>query len=215
MSCEPPRSARTFDALLTLPLRALSVLAETFPFQVSLREESHTIGNLDPPRPAAGVLADAQPSAAPFGTTHELLGLHDAGVERHHPYATLADAAIDCPRADRWLSRARARQQGRYGAFWDSEDLASVDAADPGLGRPAARFLHGLNLTGIAPITLANDPFWNVRAFDNALSRHDGYRLSSFICAMNQLVLDDITESAPRMIDTMGVPDRQDFDARP
>ena len=40
---------------------------------------------------------------------------------------------------------------------------------------------------------LGNDPFWNVRAFDNALSRHDGYRRSSFICALSQLVLDDIT----------------------
>ena len=55
------------------------------------------------------------------------------------------------------------------------------------------RFQHGLPLTGIAPISLGNDPFWNVRAFDNALSRHDGYRRSSFICALSQLVLDDIT----------------------
>lgn len=208
MSCAPPKAAEPLDALLTLPLRILSAIAETFPFQVSMREESHTIGNLDPPRPAAGVLADRQPSAAPFGTTLELLGLHEAGTERHHPYATLADAAIDCPRSDRWLSRARARQADRAGSSWDSEDLAPAGAVNPDDGRPAARFLHGLNLTGIAPITLANDPFWNMRAFDNALSRHDGYRLSSFICAMNQLVMDDITESVPRMVDTMQVPDR-------
>ncbi|WP_018262266.1 hypothetical protein [Methylobacterium sp. WSM2598] len=215
MSCAPPRPAGILDRLLTLPLRALSVLAETFPFQVSLREESHTIGNLDPPRPAAGVLADAQPSAAPFGTTHELLGLQEAGVERHHPYATLADAAIDCPRSDGWLTRARARRRDRHGAFWDSEDPGPPDAPERAAGRPAARFLHGLPLTGIAPITLANDPFWNVRAFDNALSRHDGYRLSSFICAMSQLVMDDITESSPRMIDRTGPADRQVLDARP
>ncbi|MBY0294742.1 MAG: hypothetical protein K2X71_01710 [Methylobacterium sp.] len=209
MTCTPPRRASVLDRLLTLPLRAVSVLAETFPFQVSLREESRTIGNLDPPRPAAGVLADAQPSAAPFGTTHELLGLREAGVERHNPYATLADAAIDCPRTDGWLTRARARRQDGHGAFWDSEDLGPPEAPDGAAGRPAARFLHGLPLTGIAPITLASDPFWNVRAFDNALSRHDGYRLSSFICAMNQLVMDDITQSSPRMIDTMGGPVRQ------
>jgi hypothetical protein len=30
-----------------------------------------------------------------------------------------------------------------------------------------------------------------MRAFDTALVRHDGYMLSSFICAMNQLVMDD------------------------
>ncbi len=209
MSCAPPKAAGALDALLTLPLRALATVAETFPFQVSQREESHTIGNLDPSRPAAGVLADAQPSAAPFGTTHELLGLRDAGAEGHHPYATLADAAIDCPRSDRWLTRGRARRKELSGLFWDSEDLAPAESADPKLGRPAARFVHGLNLTGIAPITLANDPFWNMRAFDNALSRHDGYRLSSFICAMNQLVMDDITENVPRMIDRMAAPGRQ------
>ncbi|WP_236960293.1 hypothetical protein [Methylobacterium durans] len=214
MTCMPPRHAAALDAFLTLPLRALSAIAETFPFQVSLREESRTIGNLDPPRPAAGVLADTQPSAAPFGTTHEMLGLHDTGRERHHAYATLADAPIDCPRSDGWLTRARMRRQDRFTQFWDSEDLAA-DPAGPGLGRPAARFVHGLHLSGIAPITLANDPFWNLRAFDNALSRHDGYRLTSFICAMNQLVMDDITESTPQMIDTMGPLGGHGFNVKP
>ncbi len=208
MSCAPPEPAGLLDRVLTAPLRAAALVAATFPFQVSLPEESHTIGNLDPPRPAAGVLADAQPSAAPFGTTHELLGLQTTGTERHHAYASLADADLDCPRSDRWLSRARAKRQEQRGLSWDSEDLASADAGVPGQGRSAARFLHGLHLTGIAPITRANDPFWNVRAFDNALSRHDGYRLSSFICALNQLVMDDITASVPETSDRMADPDR-------
>lgn len=65
------------------------------------------------------------------------------------------------------------------------------------------RFQHGLPFTGIAPITLGNDPFWNVRAFDNALSRHDGYRRSSFICALNQLVMDDIGDALPPPQDTV------------
>ncbi|TXN21491.1 hypothetical protein FV217_14430 [Methylobacterium sp. WL9] len=186
-----------------MPIRALSLLAATFPFQDSSREDSHTIGNLDPPRPAAGVLADAQRSAAPFGTTHELLGLHASGAEKHHPYATLADAPIPCPPTNRWLTRARAAQAGQFGSFWDSETLAPAERGVRGQGGPAAEFLHGLHFTGIAPITAANDPFWNVRAFDNALSRHDGYRLSSFICAMNQLVLDDITGVPADMIGTM------------
>lgn len=190
MSCSAPQEPDLLSRLVTLPIRALSLLAATFPFQVSSREDSHTIGNLDPPRPAAGVLADAQPSSSPFGTTHELLGLHEQGEEKHNPYATLADAPIDCPRANRWLTRARAQQDDAYGQFWDSENLAPADATVPGQGSPAAQFLHGLQLTGIAPITRANDPFWNMRAFDNALSRHDGYRLSSFICAMSQLVMD-------------------------
>ena len=78
--------------------------------------------------------------------------------ERHNAYATLADADIDCPRADAWLSRARVKRQAQHGVFWDSEDLAAAGPG-PGQGRPAARFLHGLHLTGIAPITRANDPF--------------------------------------------------------
>ncbi len=41
------------------------------------------------------------------------------------------------------------------------------DEGDPADGmRRNAR--GGVQLTGIAPITRANDPFWNVRAFDNA-----------------------------------------------
>ena len=192
-------SCRTFEApslwqsLESLPARTLALIAATFPFQNTSVDQTHTIGNLDPPRPAAGVLADALPSAAPFGTTHELLGLHTSGSERHNPYATLADADIDCPITNQWLSRARERRQDQSGLFWDSEDLAPASPGTVGGGAPTARFLHGLHLSGIAPITRANDPFWNVRAFDNALSRHDGYRLTSFICAMNQLVLDDIT----------------------
>ena len=197
MSCAVPDEPGLLDRILTLPLRTLSFLASTFPFQVSLPEDSHTIGNLDPPRPAAGVLADAQPSGSPFGTTHEMIGLAPTGVERRHPYGTLADADIDCPRANRWLTRARRATQ--YGLAWDSEDLAPPEPGIDDQGGPAVRFQHGLPLTGIAPITLANDPFWNVRAFDNALSRHDGYRLPSFICALNQLVLDDITEATLRM----------------
>ena len=207
MSCTTSEPSDLLSRLQTLPIRALSTLAATFPFQDFAREESHTIGNLDPPRPAAGVLADAQPSASPFGTTHELLGLHAPGDEKHHPYATLADAPIECPLTNRWLARARAKQADQYGLYWDSQNLGPGDPNVSGQGAPAAQFLHGLQFTGIAPVTRANDPFWNIRAFDNALSRHDGYRLSSFICAMNQLVLDDITGVPVDMISILRDPD--------
>ena len=202
-SCQHYPEAGFLAALESLPVRVLSLLAATFPFQTSNVEESHTIGNLDAPRPPAGVLADALPSAAPFGTTHELLGLHRFGEERHNPYATLADAPIDCPPTNGWLMRARAQRKDQHGMFWDSEDLGPAAAGTPDEGRPTARFLHGLQLSGVAPITRANDPFWNVRAFDNALSRHDGYRLTSFICAMNALVMDDITTDNPPLTATI------------
>ena len=182
-----------FAEVKSLPARIFALLAGTFPFQNSVREESHTIGHLDPARPADGLLADTLPSAAPFGTTHELLGLHEAGFEKHHPYATLADAPLNCPAANHWLIRARQKRADQDGAYWDSENLAPPTAGAVGEGRPAAQFVHGFALSGTAAITLGDDPFWNMRAFDNALSRHDGYRLTSFICAINQLVMDEIT----------------------
>jgi len=189
-----------FAQLKSLPARIFALLAGTFPFQNSVREESHTIGHLDPARPADGLLADTLPSAAPFGTTHELLGLHEAGFEKHHPYATLADAPLNCPPANNWLIRARQNRADQDGAYWDSESLAPSTPGALGQGKPAAEFVHGFALSGTAAITLGNDPFWNMRAFDNALSRHDGYRLSSFICAMNQLVMDEITGVPSSMI---------------
>jgi hypothetical protein len=68
------------------------------------------------------------------------------------------------------------------------------------------QFLHGFNLGGTAAIVRANDPFWNIRAFDNALSKHDGFRLSSFICAMHQLVMDEITASSQTMPNKAVIP---------
>ena len=212
--CEAPRPVGLLARLATLPIRTAATIAATFPFQVTAPEESHTIGNLDPRRPANGLLADALPSAAPFGTTHELLGLQAAGVEAHHPYATLADAPIDCPVSNRWLYRAREAQKAQYGLFWNSETLAPPEPDVAGQGKPAAQILHGLQLTGISPITRANDPFWNMRAFDNALSRHDGYRLSSFICAISQLVLDDTTGAASPMTSKVDDPDHPMPDPR-
>ena len=52
---------------------------------------------------------------------------------------------------------------------------------------------HGFSLAGIQPITRPNDPFWNMRAYDDVLAKHDGYLLSSFICAVNQFVMDEPT----------------------
>ncbi len=120
---------------------------------------------------------------------------------------TLADAAIACPPPNRWLSRARAAQKDQYGLFWQSDVLAPPVPGAAGQGKPAARFFHGLQLTGMAPITRANDPLWKMRAFDNELSRHDSYRLTSFICAIDQLVLDDSTGAPAPSPDATDDPD--------
>ena len=185
----------------SLPTRLLAGLFRTLPFQNSDQEFSHTIGNLDPPRPALGILAEYLTSAAPFGTTHELMGTLKLGEEKHNDYSTLSTAPIKCPPANYWLRRAR--QQQTNGVYWDSKHLGPEVAGGIGQGPPAAQLFHGFNLGGTAAITRANDPFWNIRAFDNALSKHDGFRLSSFICTMHQFVMDDITASVQSIPNTI------------
>jgi hypothetical protein len=48
--------------------------------------------------------------------------------------------------------------------------------------------MHG----GMHAITEPNDPFWNVRALDTALSEHGGYVTTPLICALDQLAMDNI-----------------------
>jgi hypothetical protein len=187
-----------YRRVLSLPTRALAGFFRTFPFQNTDQELSHTIGNLDPPRPARGVLAEYLTSAAPFGTTHELMGALKKGDELHHDYYRIPNDPIECPPANNWLRRAREHPSHQHGTFWDSKMLATPFNPTTE-GPPAAQFRHGFDLGGTAAITRANDPFWNIRAFDNALSKHDGFRLSSFICAMHQFVMDDITASSHTM----------------
>ncbi len=176
-------------------LSALAWCARTFPFQATDREQTRTIGHLDPPRPADGILLDARKSMAPFGSTHELAGLNSRTTEPVVKYAEIADATwVDCPSADYWLIRARLGKCP-YGSQWDSEASPEPDSlgGDIPAHGPKMQFVHGYIKGGTLPITQANDPFWNLRAFDNALARHDGYKLSSFICGISQLVIDDVT----------------------
>jgi hypothetical protein len=183
-----------------------------FPFQNTDQELTRTIGNLDPPRPADGLLNFKKDmSAAPFGTTHELTGL---GGNQGRPatgsttcavpddaelplYRRLADVPIDCPPANHWLTLALDFEDkilhSANSLNWDSLCLCPAPNRAAGEGPPRGHFLHGFNLGGTAATTRATDPFWNIRAFDDILARHDGYRFSSFICAMNQFVMDDIT----------------------
>jgi hypothetical protein len=205
------------------PLRAgaiwASAVVRVFPFMTTDPEQTHTIGNLDPPRPLSPKLAEYGATMRPFGTTHELLrsekrsqygmrkmSLKDPDKEIPLNYEDVVTSEAACPVAANWLSRVKAeriKQEGKedakpathYATNWDTFDLLSSGIA--GEGYPALRFIHGFEKGGIAPPTRPNDPFWNLRAFDTALAEHDGYMLSSFICAMNQLVLDDITTIQP------------------
>jgi hypothetical protein len=225
--CRPGDHPRT-PPIKYVAKRALEVLAEiarTFPFQNTNKELTRTIGNLDAPRPADGLLIyKLYLSAAPFGTTHELIGLsakpqpEEAGTAGTAetcqqesgilPYHALADAQIECPRANHWLTLAlnydRVKGKSPNGINWDSRWLYPKPDPAASEGAPAVQILHGYLLGGMGPITCATDPFWNIRVFENALSGHNGYLQSSFICAMNQFVMDDITK--PRSDSPVGTP---------
>jgi hypothetical protein len=196
--------------------RGLAALLRNMPFMDTNAEETHTIGHVDPARNVAGTLKSNLVSWRPFGTTHEISrgdrngdwasdnpycnGAPAAGAlakkDTSTPYFRTAGASLcDCAASTGWLSRARAALQGQGGVYWDSARLGPpVDGLH---NPPALRFVHGFENAGISAITRANDPFWNIRAFDDALAKHDGYMLSSFICAMNSLVMDDIIDQPP------------------
>ena len=178
---------------LAIPATWIASLLRNLPFMNTDQEQSHTIGNLDPPRPSVGDLTTSYLPGRPFGTTHQLQGYETTGKEKPIAYASIGIAKESyCSRATNWLWRARNYLKAQNGTFWDSNALETIDNQGFGGTAPAAEFTHGFSDAGMAAITRANDPFWNIRAFDNALAKHDGYMLSSFICAMNQLVMDNI-----------------------
>ena len=196
------------NGLVGYAAHGLAAALSVFPFMNTDIEQTHTIGQLDPPRSAVSIATSNGFSGRPFGATHELVGW-DADAPSARRTAPLddglgvkeltlgyGDVVLDearCPRAEHWLSNARAvklAETKTSSVRWDAADL-------PASSRPALRFEHGFYPAHLPPITRANDPFWNLRALDNALAEHDGYMLSSFICAMQQLVLDDVTEIPP------------------
>jgi hypothetical protein len=135
-------------------------------------------------------------------------------------YGNAADPYLsECDIVDHWLWKARARQQVRFplgkpwskGDFWDSgysttdlqDYIVSGDQCQPNLtpvrqraiwaaGHVESQFRHGLQKAGMDPIISANDPFWNIRAVDNGLHAHSGYVSYPLICAIHQLVMDDV-----------------------
>ena len=96
------------------------------------------------------------------------------GVKEHTlNYAAVVGDDAQCPQATGWLSKARAAKKA------DTKGSASPlgRGGSPRDARPALRFVHGFYPAHLPPITRANDPFWNLRALDNALAEHDGYML--------------------------------------
>jgi hypothetical protein len=58
------------------------------------------------------------------------------------------------------------------------------------------QFRQVLHASGMRPITGPNDPFWNIRAFESAMTSHDGYVSYPLICSIFQFAMDKITDDA-------------------
>jgi hypothetical protein len=198
------------DGHFSIAGRTLHILADimrTMPFQNTDIERTRTIGQLDPPRPSATILTELTESPLPLGTTHELEIEGPDGTKRpdgghRSAYRRISQPEYsDCAEVTGWLRRARERRKRtmRSGEAWDSDDHtggASLTPVQSVWFRPggvlSSQFRHGLRYSGIRPISDANDPFWNVRALDTALSGHGGYVTTPLICAINQFVIDDV-----------------------
>jgi hypothetical protein len=175
------------------------------------RDQTLTIGHLDPTRPPFGFFGNmGSLSATWYGTTHELImnqSLHDI------LYHNAIDPELSaCAIVDHWLWQARHRQGIQFSAKWDSgysrhgvDDPARSDRNLTPVRQKSetdartdyrieSQFRHGLYASGMAPIVAANDPLWNVRAFDTALWQHGGYVSYPLICTIHQLVMDQVAE---------------------
>jgi hypothetical protein len=184
-------------------------IIRNFPFMQTNAEYSRAIGHLNPLRPPFGhLLGESFIPSTDFGTTHELTvnqpltateQAEDYG-KRQYSYAA-HPVYSECDRSNGWLLSARKRNSP-FGAMWDSgykggsdqhDDKNLTPVRNPKSGEYVeSQFRHGYFRSGMDPIVRANDPFWNVRAFDSAMRDHDGYISYPFICAIHQLVLDDV-----------------------
>jgi hypothetical protein len=123
----------------------------------------------------------------------------------------------ECAVIDNWLTTARTKyaHPQRTGALvnWDSGwsssrvpgKLVPGDANQPNLTKIRFRpddppsHIEGqirqtLFFSGMRSITGANDPFWNIRAFESAMTSHNGYVSYPLICFIFQFVMDKVTD---------------------
>ena len=125
--------------------------------------------------------------------------------------ASYEDAASplnsQCDTVDGWLIAARKRGNAKWDSGWSnlSRDGKFSPGSEPNLTHirflpndarlyVEGQFREDLFVSGMRPITGSNDPFWNVRAFESAMTNHDGYVSYPLICSIFQFVMDKITD---------------------
>jgi len=125
----------------------------------------------------------------------------------------------ECAVVDRWLTTARTEystEQRKGGARvnWDSGfsgprggKVVPGISSQPNLTRIRYRpddwsthvesqIRQTLYFSGMRSITGANDPFWNMRAFESAMTNHNGYVSYPLICSLFQFVMDKVADDA-------------------
>jgi hypothetical protein len=187
--------------------RILAAIVRNVPFENADSDETLTIGNFDPVRPPYGDYKGFNwQSPLPYGTTSELV-VNDYFEPTLYKNAGSAYHS-ECAIVDHWLWKARHNPSLKPFEGWDSgfsntrtgsvvpdQDTPNVTPIRP---RPTAnghleiQFRQYLLNSGTESIITSNDPMWNIRAYDTALAFHSGYVTYPLICALNQLVMDDI-----------------------
>jgi len=201
--------------------RGLSAALRNAPFMDTNVEQTRTIGHVDPMRAPYGDLFGKENDPATWtGTTHEFLinsrikqkppGEESDSTSTAHYIDAASPEKSECVVVDKWLLTARTNE--KY-ATQKTRDLFVNWDSGSGTGKPSltpirfrqddpqenieGQFRQTLYFSGMRSITGANDPFWNVRAFQSAMTNHNGYVSYPLICAIFQFVMDNVTGDAP------------------
>ncbi|MDU8926298.1 hypothetical protein RXV86_02770 [Alisedimentitalea sp. MJ-SS2] len=170
----------------------------------SKREVVTAIGHLTPNYASRTALF---PDAIAAGTSHEVAVLEGAVGSRaryrsRYPNAAIPEASW-CAPAHGWLRGTREDwDNGGTVANWDTgyrADGSRIRNA-PNIGGPANKariqWRQSMNLrgnVGALSVSPGTSPFWNVRALDTAIRNHAAWANYPVWCALNQMVLDDVT----------------------
>lgn len=166
------------------------------------------IGHADPEYANATTLTSDSKAE---GTTHEITILSGprTGIPSTRYSRPMSVKAGWCAPGDGWLLHARHAREREHGPWeakhnerweygWVHPDFREDIAPNIGglQNKARAKWAQMINLkSGEDRLSVAprNTPFWNVRAHDSAIKNHAGWASANTWCAINQLVLDDVT----------------------
>lgn len=153
------------------------------------------------------------------GTSHEIAVLQGAQAESGRRYSSRYGNAVKaeagwCEPAEGWLLRARQPSDAApgtyltnwdYGLVWRAPGEPPVSSRNVGgaQNKAAVQWRQGMYLkthTGALSVSPGTSPFWNTRALDSAIRGHSAWANYATWCALNQLVLDDVTAPDPESL---------------